>query len=484
MDRMFSGGDGGGCCSSCEPRPDGLHIAIIGSGAGAFAAALRAAEAGSRVTMIERGTLGGTCVNVGCVPSKILLRAGETARSRGHHPFDGLPRTEGEINRGALLRQLRSRVLELRENKYERILENHPAIQRLTGTARFQDEWTLIVDEAGASRRIAADRFLIATGASPAVPPISGLSDTPYWTSDQALFTDSAPAHLAVIGSSFVALETAQAFHRLGSRVTLLARGALLSREDPALGQVLQEVFEDEGIRVLTHTEARAVTHDGNTFRVDLGDGMLQADRLLVATGRSPNTEALDLKAAGVDTDHRGAVLVHGTLRTSAPHIYAVGDCAALPQLVYVAAAAGTHSAVNMTGGHSTLDLSVLPRVLFTEPQVATVGLDEAQARAAGVSTVSRRLDLEHVPRALANFDTKGFVKLVADADGGRVIGAQLVGNQAGEVIQTAALAVGQGMTVDDLAGMLFPYLTMAEGLKLCAQTFRRDVRELSCCAG
>jgi mercuric reductase len=171
-------------------------------------------------------------------------------------------------------------------------------------------------------------------------------------------------------------------------------------------------------------------------------------------------------------------------MRSSVARIYATGDCSTMPQLVYVAAAAGTRAAINMTGGDVALDLGIVPAVVFTDPAVATVGLDEAQARAAGIEPVSRRLDLENVPRALANFDTAGFVKLVAEAGSQRLIGAQILAHNAGEMIQTAAIAIRYRMTVQELGNMLFPYLVMTEGLKLAAQTFTRDVSQLSCCAG
>jgi mercuric reductase len=325
---------------------------------------------------------------------------------------------------------------------------------------------------------------LIATGASPTVPPIPGLADTPWWTSTDALFTDETPEHLVVIGGSFVACEIAQAFRRLGSAVTILARSRLLNYEAPEVGEALEAAFEAEGIRVLRDTQARRVSHDGHRFQVDLPDERIEADQLLVAAGRTPNTTDLDLNEAGVETDDRGAIQADAGLRTSADGIYAVGDCAAMPQLVYVAAAAGTRAAVNMTGGDAELDLSVLPSVIFTDPQVAAVGMDEKQANAAGIETVSRRLDLDQVPRALANFDTRGFIRLIAEAESGRLLGARIVAHNAGEIIQTAALAIRAGMTVEDLAGELFPYLTLAESLKLCAQTFTRDVSQLSCCAG
>ncbi|MCC5860130.1 MAG: mercury(II) reductase [Ectothiorhodospiraceae bacterium] len=468
-----------------SPASGSVHIAIIGSGGGAFAAAIRAAEEGARVTMIEAGTVGGTCVNVGCVPSKITLRAAEIHHRRAHHPFHGIARDGGSVDRSALLAQIQFRVDELRQSKYEGILEDNPAVELLAGRAHFQDGATLAVhDASGQIRRLHPDRILIATGASPAIPPINGLADTPYWTSTEALFTDALPEHLVVIGGSFVALEIVQAYRRLGSEVTVLARSTLLSRDDPEIGVALQSALEAEGIRVLTHTTPHEVAHDTERFILTLDGEALMADRLLVATGRTPNTRALNLDAAGVETNPGGAIVVDNHLRTSAPNIYAVGDCTTMPQLVYVAAAAGTRAAINMTGGDSALDLSVVPAVVFTDPQVATVGLDEVQAERNGIDTDARRIDLEHVPRALANFDTHGFIKLVAERDTGRLIGAQIVAHNGGEMIQTAALAIRNRMTVRELANELFPYLTMAEGIKLCAQTFTKDVAKLSCCAG
>ena len=210
--------------------------------------------------------------------------------------------------------------------------------------------------------------------------------------------------------------------------------------------------------------------------------GEVRGDRLLVATGRNPNTRGLGLEGIGVKTDTRGGIVVDAHMRTSAPDICAAGDCTDQPQFVYVAAAAGTRAAINMSGGEAVLDLSTMPAVVFTDPQVATVGCSEAEAHHDGIETDSRILT--NVPRALANFDTRGFIKIVAEAGSGRLLGVQAVAPEAGELIQTAALAIHARMTVQELASQLFPYLTMVEGLKLCAQTFFKDVKQLSCCAG
>ncbi|KZC20360.1 MULTISPECIES: mercury(II) reductase [Rhodanobacter] len=463
-----------------------LRVAVIGTGGAAMAAALRAAERGARVTVIERGTVGGTCVNIGCVPSKIMIRAAHVAHTRRHSPFDGgIDAGAPAIRRDALLAQQQARVEELRHAKYERILDGNPDITLLRGEARFVDGHTLGVRLAeGGERTLAFDRCLIAVGARPAVPPIPGLAGTPYWTSTDALAADHIPRRLLVLGSAVVAAELGQAYARLGSDVTVIARSELFFREDPAVGEAIGRIFADEGIRVLRQTQTRAVRHENGEFILDTSAGQLRGDALLVATGRTPNGDTLELAQAGVRTGKGGAIEVDAQLRTSVAHIYAAGDCTDQPQFVYVAAAGGTRAAINMTGGDAQLDLSAMPAVVFTEPQIATVGLSEAEAHLKGIETDSRTLTLDNVPRALANFDTRGFIKLVVEAASGRLIGVQAVADGAGELIQTAAIALRAGMTAAELADQLFPYLTMVEGLKLAAQTFSKDVKQLSCCAG
>lgn len=464
----------------------GLKVAIIGTGSGAFAAAIKAAESGARVTLIEGSELiGGTCVNVGCVPSKIMIRGAHITHLQANHAFAGIPMNRPHIDRAAMVHQQQGRVEELRHAKYESILDTHPNIDLIRGWAMFADAHTLVVNRAdGSETRLSVDRVLIATGALPAVPDIPGLKETPYWTSTEALVAEQIPNHLAIIGGSVVALELAQAFLRLGSQVTIMARSTFLSKEDPAIGAALVKVFEEEGARVLLRTLPDAVAHDGKNFILSSKVGEIRCDRLLVATGRQANTERLMLDQAGVATGRNGAIIVDSHMRTSAEHIYAAGDCTNQPQYVYVAAAAGTRAAINMTGGEAELDLSAMPAVVFTDPQVATVGLTQAQAAEQGIEVESRTLELENVPRALANFDTHGFIKLVAEKESGRILGCQVLAAEGGEIIQTAALALRNRMTVQSLADQLFPYLTMVEGLKLCAQTFTKDVKQLSCCAG
>lgn len=472
-------------------KAQSLHVAIIGTGSSAFACALKAVENAAKVTLIERKPIiGGTCVNIGCIPSKIMIRAAHIAHLQQHHAFAGIKKQKPPIERKKLLTQQQARVTELRAAKYENILAANPNITLLKGEARFVDNRLMVTQEYSKPTQIVADRLLIAVGASPSIPPISGLADTPYWTSTEALEANKLPKHLIVIGSSIVALEIAQAYLRLGTKVTLLARHSLLSNEDPDIGAELHKILQAEGMTILNHTQVKAVSYkkgwfSSNQFTLKTTTGkILKSEQLLIATGRQANTEDLALEQIGIAVNNKGAIIIDKHMRTNVEHIYAAGDCTNQPQFVYVAAAAGTRAAINMTGGNATINLSTMPAVMFTEPQMATVGLTEAEAHKNKTRTDSRLLALENVPRSLVNFTSKGFIKLVIDRDTHRLIGAQILAPEAGEMIQTAALAIHQQMTIEALAGQLFPYLTMVEGIKLCAQTFSKDVRELSCCAG
>jgi len=308
--------------------------------------------------------------------------------------------------------------------------------------------------------------------------------DTPYWTSTEALIAEQIPEHLVVLGGSVVALELAQAFRHLGAKVTIMARSTLLSREDPDIGEGLKVMLENEGINVILHTVPDAIRYEDNSFIINTEQAEIHSNQLLIATGRQSNADTLALDNAGVETSHSGNIIIDDHMHTSQANIFAAGDCTTQPQYVYVAAAAGTRAAINMTGGDASINLSAMPTVVFTDPQVATVGLSEQQAQAQGLDVTSRKLDLENVPRALANLDTRGFIKLVAEKMTGRIVGCQVLASHGGEIIQTAVLAIRSRMTIDELADQLFPYLTMVEGLKLTAQTFHKDVKQLSCCAG
>lgn len=461
-----------------------FDLVVLGAGSAAFAAAIKATEAGYRVALVEEGTLGGTCVNVGCVPSKALLRAGELAWAAGHHPFAGLSTSSGPVDLGALVAQKDDLVAELRQKKYADVVEDY-GFEVISGHGRFVSPDTLEVD----GRRLVATSFLVATGASPAAPPIPGLAEAGYLTSTTALDLKTVPRRLVVIGANAIGLELGQFFLHLGSQVTFVDIAERIAPfEEPEVSAALAEVLTGQGATIYTGAQIQAVSRLNGQVDLSVRVGGrsfdLAADEILVATGRSPNTDGLGLDAAGVKLDERGAILVDDELRTTNPKVYAAGDVTGAPQFVYVSAYQGALAVDNaLLGAARKVDLTGLPRVTFTSPQVASAGLTEAQARDAGWEVTTSLLPLDAVPRALVNHDTHGLVKLVADATGGRLLGATVLAEGAGDVIQSAVLAIRHGITTDELAATFHPYLTMVEGLKLAAQTFSRDVAKLSCCA-
>jgi mercuric reductase len=459
-------------------------LVVIGAGSAAFAAAITARDLGARVAIVERGTIGGTCVNIGCVPSKALLRPAELYWGAGHHPFRGIETSAGGVSLVDLVAQKDELVEELRQSKYVDLVDIY-GFDVLPGEARFTDPGTIEVD----GKPVTAAHYLVATGASPWVPPIPGLDETGYLTSTDALSLDELPRELIVVGANAIGLELGQLFLHLGSRVTFVeALDRIAPFEEPEISTVLHEHLESQGARVLASSVAVRAGRDGDRVWLELetgsGEIKVEADRLLMATGRRANTAALDLAAAGVETDRAGRVLVDDMLATSNPRIWAAGDVTPNPQFVYVAAAAGKIAAENALRSAGTkLDLRAMPRVTFTSPTIASVGKTEAEASEAGIPVMTSVLPLEAVPRALANRDTIGLIKLIADESSGELIGAHILAEGAGDVIQAAVMAITYRATVDEIAATFHPYLTMAEGLKLAAQGFTKDVKKLSCCA-
>jgi len=474
----------GSVATEANATRDLFDLVVLGAGSAAFAAAIRATEAGYKVALVEQGTLGGTCVNVGCVPSKALLRVGELAWAARHHPFAGLTTTSGPIDLAAIVAQKAELVSALREAKYAELVEEY-GFSVLSGHGCFRGPDELEV----AGRHIRGRFFLLATGASPTVPPVPGLAEAGYLTSTSALELTQVPDRLVVIGANAVGLELGQLFVHLGSEVTFVELAPRIAPfEEPEVSAALGSVLVDQGATIHTGAQVLAVrrTDGRREVSVEVGGGQytVVADQVLVATGRRPNTEGLGLAAAGVALDERGAVVVDKELRTTNPRIFGAGDVTGAPQFVYVAAYEGALAVDNaLLGARRTVDFTGLPRVIFTSPQVAGAGLTEAEARVAGIAVETTVLPLAAVPRALVNRDARGLVKLVAEASTGRLIGASVMADGAGDVIQAAVLAIRHGIPTSELASTFHPYLTMAESLKLAAQTFTRDVDKLSCCA-
>jgi len=459
-------------------------LVILGAGSAAFAAAIRARDLGVRVAIVEAGTIGGTCVNVGCIPSKAVFRASEVHYEAAHHGFAGITTRAGKPDLAAVVAQKDELVAALRQEKYADLVDAY-GFDFIKGHGRFTGPTELAVD----GRPLHAERFLIATGASPWAPPIPGLEETGYLTSTTGLDLKERPRSLAVIGGNAIGLEMGQYFANLGSKVTILeVLPRIAPFEDPEVSAAITRVLDDEGLRIITGAQIERVARsDGKVTIGGRAEGnaiTVRVDQLLVATGRRANTADMGLDVAGVQLDQRGSIAVDDMLRTTNSRVWAAGDCTPAPQFVYIAAYEGALAVDNAIGNKSrTVDFRALPRVTFTRPQIASAGLTEEQAHQAGYEVRVSTMPLDVIPRALVNRDTRGLFKLVADAKTDQLLGAHIMAESAGDVILSAVYAIKFHLTIADLSETFHPYLTMAEGMKLAAQTFTRDVAKLSCCA-
>ncbi len=482
------------CCS--RPEREGFDVAVVGAGSAGFSAAITAAELGARVALIGHGMIGGTCVNVGCVPSKTLIRAAEAVH--GGHAARRFPGLGGRVSLedwSALATSKDDLVTELRQKKYVDLLPAYKGVTYIEGKTRLADG-TLLVGDAP----MKVGKVILAMGARAAVPPIPGLDGMPYLTSTSALALDRLPKSLLVIGGGVIGVELGQMFARLGVAVTICCRSRLLPEMDLEVGTALQTYLEAEGVRVCAGIgyqriaqvadgveltcESLSCDSEGHCDTVAAVQTIV-AEQVLIATGRRPNSDGIGLEARGISLGRGGGIIIDDYLETTVPGIYAAGDVTGRDQFVYMAAYGAKLAARNaVEGNQHRYDNSAMPSVVFTDPQVASVGLTEAAARAQGLDVKVSLLPLDAVPRALAARDTRGLIKLVADNGSDRLLGGQIMAPEGADSIQTLVLAIKYGMTATDLGATIFPYLTTVEGLKLAAQTFDMDVAMLSCCAG
>jgi len=473
------------CCPPSQDAAETYDLVVIGAGSAGFSAAITAAEQGAKVALVGAGTIGGTCVNVGCVPSKALIRAVEPLhQARAASRFDGV-NAKAEISAWSqVIRQKDQLVNDLRQAKYEDVLQGYDAITYYEGAARLVEGGVEIDDV-----RLTTDRVIIATGSRPAIPAIAGIDSVPYLTSTTALELEALPQSMLVVGGGYIGVELAQMFSRAGVGVTLVCRSRLLPEGEPEIGEALQGYLSDEGVTVVAGAVYEAISHSETGVSLALTQGgsrrLLTAERVLLTTGRVANSDGLGLAELGVRVCDNGGIVVDDRMRTTRPGVYAVGDVTGRDQFVYMAAYGARLAAQNALNGDSlSYNNLAMPAVVFTDPQVATVGLTEAAARAAGHDVQTSMITLDHVPRALAARDTRGLIKLVADRGTRRLLGAHILAPEGADSIQTAAVVIKCGMTVEQLGDTIFPYLTTVEGLKLAALTFNKDVTKLSCCAG
>ncbi len=459
-------------------------LAVIGAGSAGFSAAITAAEQGAQVALIGHSTIGGTCVNVGCVPSKTMIRAAETLyQARAASRFHGVEARGTVTDWSAVMADKSQLVADLRQAKYIDVLRSYSSITYQEGKARLADGGVSIDGDC-----LEAGKVIIATGSSASLPAIEGINNVPCLTSTTALELDHLPASMIVIGGGVIGCELGQMFARMGTSVTILCRSRLLPSGEPEISEALKEFLEAEGVSVKCGVVYKSIHKNGDIclgYELDGTSHDLIAEQVLVATGRRPNSDDLGLEEMGVELLPDAGIKIDDRMRTTRNCVYAAGDVTGRDMFVYMAANGAKIAAENALNGDSMrYDNSAMPEVVFTDPQVATVGLTEAAAAKAGYSVKTSILGLEHVPRALAARDTRGLIKLVADADTRKLIGAHIIAPEGADSIQTAAIAIKVGMTTDQLGEMIFPYLTTVEGLKLAAQTFDKDVSKLSCCAG
>lgn len=468
-------------------KPD-FDLVVIGTGGAGMAAAISAAEEGKKVAIVEKAIIGGTCVNIGCVPSKTLIRAAEIKNKAERSPFVGI---KGEISLDwqKVIEQKSALITKLRKEKYVDVINSYEEITLIKGKAVFNKQGELEVN----NKVIKAKKVVIATGARPKILKLFEKKNVPVLTSTTVMELEKLPKSMIVIGGRAVALELGQMLHHMGVKVKIIQRSArILPKHDLDIALLLQKYLEEEGIEIYTNTKIldvktrkkeKIVIIEMNNKKYEI-----KADEIFLAVGRTPNTDNMGIENIGIELTEDGFIKTNTFMQTTSKNIYAAGDVTTLPKLVYVAAASGNVAAFNAIHGNSIpLDLSVLPVVIFTSPQVATVGLTEDEAKKQGYDVMVSRINMDEVPYDLAAHDTRGMIKLIADKTTNKLLGAHIVGANAGEIIQTAALLISfgkkYGTTIDEILNMLFPYLTQVEGIKLALIGFKKDVSKLSCCA-
>ncbi len=445
-------------------------ICVIGAGSGGLSVAAAAAAFGQKVVLIEKGKMGGDCLNYGCVPSKALLAAGKRAQDmRTAAPF-GISGVEPMIDYAAVNTHVKSVIAAIAPNdSVERF--TGLGVQVIQAAGCFTDKTTVVAGE----HQIKARRFVIATGSSPFVPPIPGLDTVPYFTNETLFDNQQKIDHLIVVGGGPIGMEMAQAHHRLGSKVTVLEGFKALGKDDPELTEIALEKIRSEGVDIREGAMVESVEgglgHVRVKFKTDAGEDAVEGTHLLMAVGRRPNTAGLGLENARIKYDNRGIKVDKG-MKTSNRKVYAIGDVVGGLQFTHVA---NYHAGLVIRNALFRIpvknDTSGIPWVTFTDPEVANVGLTEQEAAAKyGKINVLRWPYMEN-DRAQAELATAGHVKVIVDKKG-RILGAGIVGKNAGEIIQMWSLAISKKMKIKDMTGWVSPYPTLSEVNKRAAYRF------------
>ena len=474
-------------------------LVILGGGAAAFAAITEASRRDLSTAIVNTGLpIGGTCVNVGCVPSKHLLAVAESGAAASENPFDAVRYPEEPtVDWADALNGTDELVDRFRQENYVDVGE-HFETDIYEGYGQLVDDTTIeVVDGADEGARITGEKALVATGSSPWAPPIDGLDDVDYYTSETILEERDLPESMVMLGGGYIALEWGQILHRVGVDVTVLQRSDhVLSDMEGQLGREMQRAFNEEGIDVVTSNDFQQVQDVATDSSADPGqkgvavetviegeEQAFTAEALFVATGVQPNNEDIGLEAVGVETESDGAIRVDGHFQTTNPDIYAAGDVIGEPELETVAAKEGNHAVKNAFGDEGvSIDYDTVPAVVFTSPEVAAVGTTELEYMDEHGTCSCRTVQMADVPRAKAVRNTDGLVQVVKHHETDEIVGVHMVGPRAADMIMEATLAVNFGLTVDDIIDTVHPFPTFSEAFKQACQAFRRDTSKMSCC--
>lgn len=466
-----------------------FDYAIIGQGAAAFSAAIKANEIGIKTTMIGKNetngaVLGGTCINVGCVPSKRLVAASTFAHTLNLHPFKGIEYKIGKIDYAKIIEDKDNLVEELHRQKYEEVIAGLENVAYINEFGTFIDKNTV---KAG-NREISASKILIATGARASVPGIEGIDKIDYLTNETALSLKKLPKSIIIVGGRALGLEFAQMFRRFGSEVTVLQRSAsIIPEHEQIVSELLSKYLKDEGVKIFTNIALESVSaHNGTKSVAARKDGKevhFEAEELLFATGRKPNTEKLKHEKIGLKFSDSGFIKINEFMETNIGNIYAAGDVTGEPMLETVAAKEGNIATRNAFEGRKLkMNKNEIPKAIFTDPEVASVGLTENEVHASGIRCACNALPLSMVAKASILGDTRGAVKIVIDYKTNKVLGMHIIARGAADMIQEGVMAVKFGLTIEDLIDTMHVFPTLGEAVKLAAQSFYHDVSKMSCC--
>ncbi len=456
-------------------KPQDVDIAILGGGPGGYVAALTAARRGARVVLVEKERLGGTCLNIGCIPTKALATSAELLWQARAARALGVDIPQATINLPALMTSKQQTVDQLVGGVEQLLRARRVSVVR--GVARLSSGDTLTVDGEAGTRQVTAQRIILAPGSVIAQPPFEGLGLPGVMTSTEALNIDAVPARLVVVGGGVIGLELACIYEAFGSRVTVIEMTAavLPGATDETLAKRLQLILARRGMTIHTSTTVSRIERRADTLEVHAtsptGDVVVEGERVLVATGRWPNTRAMGFEDAGLRFNGR-AIAVDDHLATSLPNVWAIGDAVGGWMLAHKAMVEGRVAAENATGGERKVDYRSVPNVIFTHPEVASVGLTESQARAQGGEVKVTQFPFSANPRARILGQSDGMVRLVCEATTGRILGVHILGPRATDLIAEGGLAVQVGATADDLAWTTHGHPTLPEAILEAALGF------------